>query len=372
MFTNKTRRNIFLLFVTLTLIACAIFSPQEKSDSEQQIEEMQATMVALQNQIEEQATDEPLPNSKPDETEEPQSPLNSTELNAGDTSDNPKDGLTLVYIPQGTFTMGATSNFNLRKGFCLTPQHKVTLDAYWISQTEVTVSAFRKFVNDTGYVTEAENLGNAGWIWSYKINNWEKIESPDSGPNWRKPLGGKKEATGIEEYPVTQVSWNDAVAFCEWAGGRLPTEAEWERAARGDKDTRPYPWGSESLNDDLVNFGEKSFKCRFCDFHFDDGYQYLAPVGSFPAGASPFGVLDMAGNAFEWVQDSYDGKSCYPSRPVTNPEPMEGGDERIMRGGSYAEYDGIYWKLRVDNRWSRLPGSAFADVGLRCVFDSQP
>ena len=289
---------------------------------------------------------------------------------AGSTSVNPIDDLTVVYIPQGTFTMGSSTNFNLRRGFCLTPQHKVTLDQYWIDQTEVTVDAFGKFVGSTGYVTDAEKNGNAGWIWSYKDNDWNKIDSPDSGPNWKRPQGGKKTPTGLGQHPVTQVSWNDASAYCAWTGGRLPTEAEWERGARGDNDTRMYPWGGTDLLGNLLNFGEKSFKCRLCDVHKDDGYQYTAPVGSFPSGASPFGLLDMAGNVYEWVQDSYDGNSCYGGA-VTNPVPPETGDERIMRGGSYADYDGLYWKLRVDNRWSRLPGSSFADVGIRCVYDSQ-
>ena len=291
---------------------------------------------------------------------------------AGTVSTNPIDGLDVVYIPDGTFTMGSDVNFNLRRGFCLTPQHKVTLDGYWMNKTEVTIAAFRKFVDATGFTTDGEKNGNAGWIWNYKDNDWEKIESPDSGPNWKRPLGGKKTPTGIDEHPVSQVSWYDAAAYCQWTGGRLPTEAEWERAARCDKDARIYPWGSDDLLGNLLNFGDKSFKCRFCDYRVNDNYQYTAPVGSFPAGASPFGLLDMAGNVYEWVQDSYDGTSCYPGGNITNPAPVEGGNERIMRGGSYADYDGVYWKLRVDNRWSRLPGSSFADVGIRCVYDSQP
>ena len=357
-------RFAFLALSSAIMLACVSILPSSKSDKNQDIESLALTVTALAAQTEIKAQE--IVTSTPIPTKTPLGPK------AGSITVNPIDGLDVVYIPEGTFTMGSNENFNLRKGFCLTPQHKVTLDEYWINKTEVPVSAFRKFVEATGFITDSEKLGNAGWVWSYEINNWQKMESPDKGPTWRKPLGGKKEPTGIEMHPVTQVSWYDAVAYCEWAGGRLATEAEWERAARGDKDTRMYPWGSESPNGNLVNFGDRSFDCFYCDHRVDDYFQYLAPTGSFPAGASPFGLLDMAGNAFEWVQDSYDGTSCYPRGSVTNPEPPEGGEERIMRGGSYAEYDGIYWKLRVDNRWSRLPGSSFADVGIRCVFDNEP
>ena len=295
-----------------------------------------------------------------------------TEIPAGSVSVNPINGMEVVYIPQGTFTMGADENYNKRLGFCLTPRHKVTLDTYWMDRTEVTVGAFRQFVNATGYITEAEKNGNSGWIWDYSINDWSKYSSMGKGPNWKKPLGGKSDTTGIENHPVSQVSWFDASAYCEWAGGRLPTEAEWERAARGDDDIRIYPWGMEDVSDDRLSFGERSFQCVYCDYREDDGYQYTAPVGSFPQGASPFGLLDMAGNVYEWVQDSYDGTSCYESGSVTNPLVSDDKEERIMRGGSYADYKGIYWKLRVDNRWSRLPHSSFADVGIRCVYDTQP
>ena len=342
------KQNLLLVSLTsVVLLACVtVFGPKPGEQAESITE---APAVTL----------EVLPSATPG-------------LAAGTVAVNPADDLEVVYIPDGSFTMGSDVNYNLRRGFCLTPWHEVTLDAYWINKTEVTIAAFRKFVEATGFTTDGEKLGNAGWIWNHKENDWNKIESPDSGPNWKRPLGGKKTPTGIEDHPVSQVSWHDAAAYCAWAGGRLPTEADWERAARGDNDTRIYPWGNEDILGHLLNFGDKSFHCKFCDYRVNDNYEYTAPVGSFPAGASPFGLLDMAGNVYEWVQDSYDGSSCYPGGSITNPAPVEGGNERIMRGGSYADYDGLYWKLRVDNRWSRLPGSSFADVGIRCVYDSQP
>ena len=359
----QTRRNLFvILFASLMLMACAAIvgsataTPKVTPTPKNKTKETPPTPIVQEG----------LSNEKPDTEQVEPTP---TDRVAGSVSINPTDGLEINYIPQGTFTMGALEDYSMRKDFCLTPQHEVTLDAYWIHKTEVTVASFRNFVEATGYLTETERNGNSGWYWSYPKNDWTKKTSPDSGPNWQKPMGGKEIQRGIDQHPVTQVTWNDAVAYCEWAGGRLPTEAEWERAARGDLDTRIYPWGNEEVDGSLLNFGERSFQCLYCDYHLDDGYQYTAPVGSYSAGASPFGVLDMAGNVYEWVQDAYDGTSCYPSESVTNPVNLENGQERIMRGGSYADYDGIYWKLQVDNRWSRFPGSSFADVGIRCVFE---
>lgn len=348
-------RPLFLSSFSVFLIACAVLSGLKPSTPTP----------------EPTLTTTPLATVPPTSTIPPTEAL-PTEIPPGSTSVNPIDGLTVVYIPEGSFTMGAIENFSKRLGFCMTPQHQVTLDTYWIDQTEVTVAAFRKFVNATGYQTDAEKNGNSGWIWSYQKNDWEKFSSMGKGPNWKKPLGGKSDATGIENHPVTQISWFDASAYCEWSGGRLPTEAEWERAARGDDDARIYPWGMADVSETLLNFGERSFQCPLCDVRQDDGYQYTAPVGSYPDGASPFGVLDMAGNVYEWVQDSYDGSSCYDSGSVTNPLVSNDKDERIMRGGSYADYKGIYWKLRLDNRWSRTPHASIADVGIRCVYDSQP
>ncbi|MBA4419853.1 MAG: hypothetical protein C0391_01770 [Anaerolinea sp.] len=373
----KNKHFLLLSLITLIAISCASFGSLGANSTDGQMAEMESTIAALENKLNEQANDpSQAENSQPaaeqaviPPTDIP--PTAKPEMAAGTVSNNAKDGLAVVYIPKGSFTMGSNFDFSKRRGFCVTPQHKVTLDAYWINQTEVTIAAFRKFVQATGFITDAEkNFG--GWIWNYCENDWQKVISTDSGPNWQKPIGGKKKLTGNEDHPVTQISWNDASAYCEWAGGRLPTEAEWERAARGDDDVRMYPWGNDDVDDNLLNFGEKSFKCPLCDYRMEDGYQYTAPVASFPDGISPFGLYDMSGNVYEWVQDSYDGQSCYPTNPVTNPVPPEEGEERIMRGGSYADYDELYWKLRVDNRWSRLPGSSFADVGIRCVFDSQP
>jgi formylglycine-generating enzyme required for sulfatase activity len=197
---------------------------------------------------------------------------------------NERDGSVLLRVPAGEFWMGKP-DVDRDGEENETPYHKVYLDAYYIGRCEVTNAQFARFVKTTGY--------RAG-------GNWKK--------NYNSSLG---------EHPVAGVSWNDAVAYCKWAGLRLPTEAEWEKAARGTK-WRKYPWGNEYYGSGRHNG--------------DPGG--TTPVGSFPDGSSPYGCLDMAGNVWEWCADWYDG-SYYYSSPVYDPRGAEFGSERILRGGSW-------------------------------------
>ncbi|NUP12014.1 MAG: SUMF1/EgtB/PvdO family nonheme iron enzyme [Polyangiaceae bacterium] len=205
------------------------------------------------------------------------------------------------------------------------PPHTVTLSDFSIDRNEVTVGDYRRCV--------------------------------EAGPCGATPLasGGKR----FEEpsLPATMVTWNDAVAYCKWRGGRLPTEAEWERAARGLTQRR-YPWGN-TYDPYLTNGGR--FGLDF--FEEKDGFLELAPVGSIPSGKTPDGLLDMAGNVEEWVSDWY---GPYPEQSVADPKGPDSGDEKVVRGGGYVH--GRAW-LRAASRGHDPPGARRSWRGFRCAFD---
>ena len=205
------------------------------------------------------------------------------------------------FVPAGEFGMGSPASDPLAYSDEM-PRHRVFLDAYWIDETEVTNSMFARFVADTGYKTTAEQLNN-GQVFTLTTGAWEKV----SGADWRHPGGPATDITSQDGFPVGQMSWSDSAAYCEWAGRRLPTEAEWEKAARGD-DARPYPWGSEAAAGNRLNFADVNLKVDWADPAIDDGYALNSPAGHYPAGASPYGALDVAGNMWEWVADWNDAR----------------------------------------------------------------
>ena len=220
-----------------------------------------------------------------------------------------------VAIPAGPFLMGSDPQRDPDAQSNEQPQHRVHLDAYRISRTPVTVAQFAAFVDATGYVTTAEQAGSA---WNYDGGKWTEIK----GAFWRRPRGPQSDVSKKGNHPVTCVSWNDAVAFCRWADVRLPTEAEWEKAARG-VDGRLYPWGNTPPDKSRCNF--------------DENVGDTTPVDAYPAGASPFGVLDMAGNVWEWCSDWYDEKA-YQQKERRNPTGPASGIDRVLRGGSWYYY----------------------------------
>ncbi|RME72056.1 MAG: formylglycine-generating enzyme family protein, partial [Chloroflexi bacterium] len=220
----------------------------------------------------------------------------------------------MVEIPAGPFTMGRDDG-PADEG----PAHEVDLPAYYIEIFEVTNAQFAAFVEDTGYVTDAEKTGSSGW---------------------------RAYTQGKESHPVVKVSWNDAAAYCEWAGRRLPTEAEWEKAARGPEGFL-YPWGNE-WDPARANVKEA-------------GYRGTTPVGSFADGASPYGVFDMAGNVWEWTADWY---QPYPGN--TTPDEFYGEKFKVLRGGGwFDEAD----QVLATNRSSTSPEAANDDIGFRCAGD---
>ena len=168
---------------------------------------------------------------------------------------------------------------------------------------------------------------------------------------------------GLDDHPVVQISWNDATAYCRWAGGDLPTEAQWEKAARG-VDGRIYPWGDQAPAGNLLNSADRSLDVTWADKSIDDGYQFTAPVGHYPAGKSFYGALDMAGNVWEWVRDWYDDK-YYASSPARNPENTTESGARILRGGSW---NNEVLDLRASNRLSSIPVKRDEVFGFRCAY----
>lgn len=249
-----------------------------------------------------------------------------------------KDGAELVRVPAGEFIMGSDTLGNDEL-----PVHSVYLDEFWIDRYEVTNAQFAQFIDETGYQTEAERRG---WGWVYSGQDWEETQ----GANWRSPQGPGSDLAGKSNYPVVLVSWNDAAAYCEWAGRRLPTEAEWEKAARGDAATEQfYPWG-ETFDPAKANTKETNRNSA-------------TPVGAFsPQGDSRYGAADMSGNVWEWVADWYDS-DYYSQTPGRNPPGPASGNDKVLRGGSWL-YDALY--ARTAFRYNIPPDYTYDFTGFRC------
>lgn len=243
-----------------------------------------------------------------------------------------KDRSVMVLVPSGDFLMGRNSGDEQ-------PHRKVLLDAYLLDKYEVTVGQFRRFVEETGYVTEAEQIPGAE-IWIGEKNAGERRDA-----SWRNPYFAQDES-----HPVVCVSWSDAVAYCRWAGKRLPTEAEWEKAARGT-DGRNWPWGNR-WESGRANATLKLGR--------------TTPVGTNRDGASPWGIMDLAGNASEWCADWYDPK-YYQRIEGPNPRGPESGEFRVLRGGSFV--DGESSLVRCARRHKRKPGDRSNPDGFRGARD---
>jgi len=220
---------------------------------------------------------------------------------------DPKDGMALVYIPAGEFEMGSSRAEDPQAFDEELPQHIVYLDAYWIDKTEVSNAQYAMCVADSGACTKPAN-------------------------NYSVTQGSYYDNSQYADYPVIFVSWSQATAYCAWTGRRLPTEAEWEKAARG-LDRCIYPWGN-TFDGSLVNYCDINCQANWKDGRFDDGYIDTSPVGEYPDGASMYGVLDMSGNVYEWVADWFEP---YNQSRQTNPTGPDAGLEKIIRGGSWGD-----------------------------------
>ena len=234
---------------------------------------------------------------------------------------------------------------------------RVSVKAFRMMRTEVTNRHFAAFAAATGHRTDPERSG-FGYVWT---DRWRRV----AGASWRRPHGPADAIEGREDHPVLQVSAQDAAAFCRWAGLRLPTEAEWEFAARGGLDGKRYAWG-----DELAPGGR--FLCNFWQGSFPredqglDRYRGIAPVGRFPANG--FGLHDMAGNVWEWVADFYD-PLYYRRSPERDPRGPASGSERCLRGGSFLCAENFCSRYRPAGRNHATPDSAWNHTGFRCAAD---
>lgn len=262
-------------------------------------------------------------------------PTVESPLPTPEPSPAPRPRITAPYpewtpVPAGWFWMGSDSR---QDGLAFSneqPQHRARLGAYRIGKYPVTNAQFRAFVESTKYKTTAEVEGTA---WVYHNREWVSV----TGASWNRPLGPESDIVECEDHPVVQVSWHDAVAYCEWLSRqlgrpvRLPSEAEWEKAARGT-DGRVYPWGNQPPND------------RLCNFNRNVGG--TTAVGRYPAGRSPYGCYDMAGNVWEWTSslwgsDRQKPEFSYPYDANDGREDMRAGNDvrRVVRGGSWYDRD---------------------------------
>ena len=242
----------------------------------------------------------------------------------------------MVLIPAGKFMMGCNETVDSEWQDDEKPYHEVYLDAYSIDRHEVTLSDYRKCV-ESGKCKEPGSSGECNW--------------------------GKSDRSN---HPVNCVDWTQAGQYCEYAGKRLPTEAEWEKAARGT-DGRKFPWGNGKVTGRKANYCDSNCTYDWKDSGQDDGYAATSPVCSFESGNSPYGLCDMAGNVWEWVSDWY-GKDYYASSGRRNPSGPSSGKKRVLRGGSWLGEAG---SLRASDRLRRRPVFWFNCLGFRCVVSSE-
>jgi len=314
-------------------------------------------------------------------------------IKAGDS-----DHKGMVLIPAGEFQMGVSDQDGKADEY---PQHKVRLSAFWIDATEVTNSSFSDFVKATGYITTAERkpdweelkkqlppgtpkppdslLVAASLVFSPpkqfgdldNVAQWWKWQK---GASWKHPQGPGSSIKGKENYPVVHISWDDAMAYCKWAGKRLPTEAEWEYAARGGLSASVYPWGDEDIEKGAHK--ANTWQGKFPVYNTTwDGFNGLAAVKQFKP--NNYGLYDVAGNVWEWCSDWYrpdyyrtvaENISINPTGPQDSFDPMEPETQkRVVRGGSFMCHSSYCKGYRVSSRMKSSVDTGLENTGFRCV-----
>ncbi|KAJ7316984.1 hypothetical protein JRQ81_003146 [Phrynocephalus forsythii] len=281
----------------------------------------------------------------------------------------------MAFIPGGVFTMGTNEPAIQQDGEW--PARRVRLDPFYMDIYEVSNAEFENFVNATGYLTEAEKFGDsfvfegmlseqvktgihqavavAPWWLPVKEANWKHPEGPDSNISYRM------------DHPVLHVSWNDAVAFCTWAGKRLPTEAEWEYSCRGGLENRLFPWGNKlhPNGQHYINIWQGEFPVRNAG---EDGYKGTAPVTAFPPNG--YGLYNIIGNAWEWTSDWWSVN--HSAEATYNPKGPPRGTQRVKKGGSYMCHKSYCYRYRCAARSQNTPESSASNLGFRCAADTLP
>ena len=310
------------------------------------------TIVFTNQPVVETITTKTQPEPTPIPTQNTPTPEISIEptaeaLEIGSTRISEIDGMEQVYVPAGEFIMGSTdveAKLDLTGGraYPEIPQFTYYLDSYWIDKYEVTNKQYHACM-DAGGCTEPHRL------FSYTYQDF-----------FTNPI--------YDNYPVVWVNWFQANEYCKWAGRRLPTEAEWEKAARGT-DGRKYTWGNDPYSEDKANICDINCTRAHALKQFNDGYADLAPVGSYPAGASPYGALDMAGNVWEWNSTEirlypYESSDGREDASLSNYDPYGPDIERVWRGSTWS--NGLWW-LRVTTRYHSKDSYSWYVLGIRCA-----
>lgn len=300
----------------------------------------------------------------------------------------------MAWIAGGTFRMGSDRHYPEEA-----PSHRVSVDGFWIDKTPVTNGQFKAFVNATGRVTTAQIVPNPEdypgalsemiYAGSLVFSRPQRLEDPRDwsqwwsfmkGANWRRPYGPKSNIKGLDDHPVVHVSYGDAIAYANWAGKDLPTEAEWEYAARGGLEGEDYPWGSHFAPEGkhMANTWQGIFPV---ENRCEDGYERTSPVTAFPA--NPFGLHDMIGNVWEWTSDWWSNRHtsdepkacCIPKNPRGGPEsashdpsqPRIEIPRKVLKGGSHLCAPNYCRRYRPAARHAEPIDTSTSHVGFRCV-----
>ncbi|MEX0767615.1 MAG: formylglycine-generating enzyme family protein [Microthrixaceae bacterium] len=272
-------------------------------------------------------------------------------------------------VPAGSFAMGSTESAYPADGEG--PIRTVLLDAFEISTTAVTNAEFENFAGSTQWVTESEREGSSFVFGGLLPDDFPPTQGVAHAPwwrlvdgaDWRHPEGPQSNLADRQNHPVVHVTWEDATAYCQWAGARLPTEAEWECAARGGLESKRFPWGDEREPD-----GEHSMNVFQGEFPAHntalDGYVGTAPVDAFKPNG--FGLYNTCGNVWEWCADYFDPEFHLTST-LHNPCGPSSGTHRVIRGGSYLCHESYCWRYRVSARSANTAQSSTGNIGFRIV-----